>query len=829
MKSQTLNGTWKLTQLQGNTAFDTAVPGDVMTALYQAKVINDPFYRENERDVLWVGEADWGYERTFKVSRAMLQQDRVLLKCDGLDTFATIWINHQQIAKTHNMHCRFEWDIKSLLTEGENTIRINFESVNGYTRQKQAERPIRSNPGGCTPHAKPAWVRKQACNFGWDWGPQLVTAGIWRDIKLVAYSTARIADLHIRQTHSKNQVKLDIKAQFDRENKDSLSTRFMLKFKGRKVAEATTDTKTRNAQIELDIDDPKLWWPNGMGDQPLYDLEVEITDCQNNVLDTMTKRIGLRTLELDCHDDQWGESFQFLCNGVPFFCKGANWIPADALISRRTDADYRRLIEDAAAVNMNMLRVWGGGIYEDDVFYDVCDELGICVWQDFMFACMAYPSWDRDFMKSVEQEARDNVRRLRHHASLALWCGNNEIEQQCVEATSEPGIGEVYTWAKYGKLFDKLLPKVVKEEDPDTDYWPSSPHSPQGDRLDDANPKYGDAHLWGVWHGKKPFEWFRECEHRFNSEFGFQSFPEPKTVYGYTEPDDRNVTTPVMEHHQRSGIGNTTIMQYMLDWFRLPTSFDMTLWLSQILQGMAIKYACEHWRRSMPRGMGTLYWQLNDVWPVASWASIDYHGRWKALHYMARHFFANVLVSGLEDREQGTVEIHITSDRLESKAGKLSWIVTDAKGKKLLGGKKVVKTPINANQKVETLKLAALRKQYTDRDLLVWIELTVQGEPDSSNLVTFARPKQLELDHKPDIKPTIQARKDGSYNVALKTQSPALWTWLELQGIDAIYSDNFVHLRPGSTTTINVKPNRELKAADFRKKLQVRSLIDTWK
>jgi beta-mannosidase len=846
LKVLSLNGTWQLTQLtdsnhqlpgttqpkRGTRAHvaNARVPGDVMNDLFRDKQIPDPFDRENEKTVFWIGECDWAYERTFNASAALLKHDRVLLACDGLDTFADVRINGKKVATTDNMHRQYEWNVKPLLKAGQNTIRITFRSVNEYTRKHQAARPIRSDPGGCHPTAYPAWIRKQACNFGWDWGPMLVSYGIWRDIRLVGFSEARIEHVAIDQKHTASKVLLDVACELDRTSRAALTVCATLRHKRLVIAKRTASASGKSAQLKLGVDDPKLWWPRGMGDQPLYELTVELLDADGNVIDTQTKRIGLRTLRLDCHKDQWGESFQFVANGVPFFSKGANWIPVDALMGRRKPEDYRRLLEDAAAVNMNMIRVWGGGIYEDDVFYDACDELGLCVWQDFMFACMAYPTWDAKYMKTVEAEARDNVRRLRHHPSIALWCGNNEIEQQCVgeSAVRWSKSGDLFTWAQYGKLFDKLLPKVVAEEAGATDYWPSSPHSPHGDRLDDSNPKWGDAHLWGVWHGKQPFEWFRECEHRFNSEFGFQSFPEPKTVRGYTQKQDRNITTAVMEHHQRSGIGNTTIMQYMLSWFRLPTSFEMTLWASQILQGMAIKYACEHWRRSMPRGMGTLYWQLNDVWPVASWASIDYHGRWKALHYMARHFFAPVMVSGLEDKDTGTIEVHVTSDLLESLPGTLSWRVTDVAGRTLDSGKKALRTPINANRKVTTLKLAKLLETKGERDLLVWLDLSVKGQPKSSNLVTFARPKHLELATNPGINAKVSTAADESFRVTLTSKQPALWAWLELDGVDAQCSDNFLHLGPGRSQRVTVTPKRKLTLAQFRKKLMVRSLVDTF-
>jgi beta-mannosidase len=383
------------------------------------------------------------------------------------------------------------------------------------------------------------------------------------------------------------------------------------------------------------------------------------------------------------------------------------------------------------------------------------------------------------------------------------------------------------SWSDYAKLFDKLLPETIKRLDPERDYWPGSPHTPPPyDRINHNSPQAGDAHLWDVWHGRKPFEWYRTCEHRFNSEFGFQSFPEPRTVRGYTQPGDRNVTSAIMEHHQRSNIGNTAIMQYMCDWFLLPRDFESTLWLSQILQGMAMKYAVEHWRRSMPRGMGTLYWQINDCWPVASWASIDYHGRWKALQYMARHFFAPALVSGLEDPARGTVEVHVTSDGRTAKPGKVEWVLTDAGGKTLKRGTLPTTVPVRKNIRVATLAFDQELKQFGPRQLLLWLELTVEGAVVSTNLVTFSRPKHLTL-KEPGLQATVKAGTNGTFRVTLKTRHPALWTWLELGDAEARWSDSFFHLRPGVAVTIEATPAKPLTLAAFRRQLKVKSLWDT--
>ena len=520
----------------------------------------------------------------------------------------------------------------------------------------------------------------------------------------------------------------------------------------------------------------------------------------------------------------WGESFAFAANGNHFFAKGANWIPADAILSRVKEEEYRRLLSDAVEANMNMIRVWGGGIYEHDAFYDLCDELGLCVWQDFMFACSTYPAFDPEFMKNVEAEVRDNVRRIRHHACLALWCGNNELE---MHQAGEAWTDKTMPWSDYGKLFDTLIADVVEELDPQRDYWPSSPHSPCGDRNDHNNPTCGNAHLWDVWHGREPFEWYRTCEHRFNSEFGFQSFPEPQTVYSFTEEGDRNITAPVMEWHQRSGIGNTVIMQYMLDWFRMPRDFEMTLWLSQIQQGMAIKYAVEHWRRSMPRGMGTLYWQLNDCWPVASWSSIDSYGRWKALHYMARHFYAPVLISGVEDTETGSVDIHLTNDRLSAFKGEVLVRAMDTSGTLLQEIHVEAGIDAQSSKSVKVLDLTETIDKSGIDNLLIWLDLREDGASVSKNLVLMSRPKRLSLID-PHIEWSLEKIDACNYDVHLTASAPALWAWGEVSGIAYRFSDNFFHLHPGTEEVIHLTLSQEVDLDTIKQRFRMYSLIDTF-
>ena len=584
------------------------------------------------------------------------------------------------------------------------------------------------------------------------------------------------------------------------------------------VASATAVVRDGRAKAEIPVAHPKLWWPAGMGGQPLYDVKVELLDAAGQVLDSSTKRIGLRTLRTIEQTDK--EPMHFVVNGVPFFAKGANWIPADCFATRLTKEVLRRYAADAVAANMNCLRFWGGGYYEDDDLFEACDELGLCIWLDFKFGCTTYPSFDRAFLDNVRAEARDNLRRLRHHPSIALWCGNNEImffrgkDQWTKDKMSE---GDYY------KLFRDLLGEQVRELAPQTDYVTGSPDC-------------GDVHFWEVWHGGKPFEVYRDI-HGFVSEFGFQSFPEPKTVRTFTVPADReSVYSPVMKYHERSNrmymdapedgkIGTSKIMLLVKKYFRDPKDFESTLWLSQITQAYGIKYGAEGWRREMPKSMGCVYWQYNDTWPCSSWSSVDYFGRWKALQYMARRFYAPVLVSGVEDARAGKVDVYVTSDRLSDCQGKLTWTVTDVAGKTLASGSSSVDIPARTSRVSQSVSLREALQSHGTQDLLVWLRLNVDGRTESENLVTLAYPREFNL-----LDPRMSAdvsERNGGYTVTLRAVHPALWTWLELDGADARFSDNFVHVMQDHPATIEVFPARPMGKEAFQRSLRIRSLYDT--
>jgi len=810
-----LSGEWELYRARENQSIPAVVPGCVHLDLLRAKQIEDPFYDDNESDLLWIGETDWIYTRQFSVPAEFLQQPTILVRCHGLDTLAAVEINGITVGKADNMFRVWEFDVKPYIKAGNNTISVRFDAPMPYLRTKEAANGVlpawignyRQNGGG--------WLRKEPCNFGWDWGPMVVTSRIWREMELISFD-ARLADVQMQQEHQVGgAVQLHLHTQVDLGGREKLSVRVEILREDVLVATSVQPVSGEQEDFQLLIEKPELWWVNGMGNQPLYQVIVQLIGDEGQPIDEWKRKIGLRTLTLERHPDEWGESFYFAINGVPFFAKGADWIPADTFAPRLTRSDYEALIRDAAAANMNMLRAWGGGLYEEDDFYELCDIYGITVWQDFMFACATYPAFDAAFLDNVRAEAIDNIRRLRHHACIALWCGNNELEQGLV---GDEWTDHTMSWEDYDRLFNALLPEVVEAVDPERAYWPCSPHTPVGERTNWMSPDSGDAHLWGVWHERRPFEWYRSCLHRFVSEFGFQSFPEPVTINPMIKAEERNLTSYGMEYRQRSGIGNSTIVHYLLEWFRLPNSYESSVWLSQILQGMGVKYGVEHWRRQMPRVMGTLYWQLNDCWPAPSWSSIDVDGRWKALHYMARRFYAPLLISGVETLEAGTVDIHVTSDRLDPCDGTVTWELISTTGEVIRKGQSGVTIGAQQDTMIQTLDLNEDIQRVGQRNLMVKLALSVDGKAVSENLVLFVRPKHLTL-----VNPGIQVRIDQQQaQIELSADHPALWVWLSTPDGQAVFSDSFFHLFPGETKRISIEGEANLDA------VMIQSLVDTY-
>jgi beta-mannosidase len=654
--------------------------------------------------------------------------------------------------------------------------------------------------------------------FGWDWGPQLPDAGIWRDLSIKGYQQGRLEDVYITQHHQCDQVVLDCQVRITGWGPGPFAVEGTITAPdGRRWSQSILNAADLN-QLSLRIDQPQLWWPNGYGEQPLYRVEVLLKD-NADILDSRQLSIGLRTLTVQREKDQWGESFAFNVNGVAIFAMGANLIPEDSILPRRSPERTERLIQDCVAANFNCIRVWGGGIYPEDYFYDFCDQYGLIVWQDLMYACAVYALTD-EFAANIRKEAIDNMQRIRHHACLGIWCGNNEMEQAWVE-WGLPKTGQLRT--DYIKQFEVLLPEVAKATDPNTFYWPASPSS--GGNFDDPNcENRGDAHYWEVWHGLKPFTEYRKHYFRFVSEFGFQSFPSLATVESFTLPEDRNIFSYVMEQHQKNKAANGKILYYLSENFLYPKDFDSLLYTSQILQAEAIKYGVEHWRRHRGRCMGAIYWQLNDCWPVASWSSIDYYGRWKALHYFARRFFAPVLLSACEEGTR--VGLYVTNDSWQTVPGEIIWKLRDNYSRVLQTGTcSVTVDPLTAKQCAEldfSDRLPGLSEQ---RRSYLEFALRVGGATVSAGTVLFVKEKHFEF-----VDPGLRVdllRQDGRLVVTVKSKAFAKFVELGLGEIDARFSDNYFDLSAGEEQQVIIeKLSRPAELAELKARLTARSIFE---
>jgi len=824
MFKQTLSGTWQFRQSGSREWLPATVPGGVHSDLLALGRLPDPFVADNEKKVQWVAESDWEYRRSFTVDKALSDEEHCSLVCDGLDTLAEVFLNGRLLGKTDNMFRRWAWEVRDLLKDGRNEIRILFRAPVTYIKTRQAAKPLLGGgdiPGG--PH-----LRKAPCQWGWDWGPKLPPIGIWKDIRLEGYRQAKLEDVHIRQLHADDKVTINAKVGISQWSRSDLQVTLKVTSPGGQVqtvksAPVHSTAGTLICNLQSPITDPEFWWPNGFGTQPLYQVVVSLKTGKT-VLDQHSFQVGLRTVELRREPDQWGESFTFVVNGVPIFIKGADWIPADSLPTRISDTYMERLISDAAAAHMNMLRVWRGGFYEEERFYDLCDRFGLLVWQDFVFACGIYPE-DDAFAENVRVEAVENVRRLRHRASLALWCGNNEMEQGWVDwKWNDPDQPVVQSLkAGYDRLFHHLLPDVVAAEDPDRPYWPSSASS----GIPFSNPngqQRGDTHYWDVWHGRKPFTAYREQFPRFMSEFGFQALPPYKTIQTYAEPNDQNMTSYIMEHHQRSGSGNGLMVSQMTDTFRMPKDFQSLVYLSMVLQAEGIRYGVEHWRRHRERVSGTLIWQLNDCWPVASWSSIDYFGRWKALHYAARKFYAPILLTVEDQAEQ--MGLFVTNDTTKTWTGEVRWSLETLAGGRLDQGIEMVSAKPLAVTPLRSLDFSGKVHEQNRRQVVLVVELWKGREFLARQLGTFAPNKHLEL-----AAPQLETKTSiaGQYLIIkIKTGCLARFVELELDGVDVVFSDNYFDLPAGQTATVTCPLPNDWTVEQARSAVRLRSLFDSY-
>ncbi len=790
MKKLSLNGNWSL-EIPGS-CFGTVaatVPGSVYHDLLTAGLIDDPFYRDNEMDALKLMDHDFHYSRTFPVQEDLLEGDQVLLRCEGLDTIAAVYVNRQFAGLASNMHRIWEFDIKELIHPGENTIAVHFASPTKYIKDAYAASRADGSSDAMVgfPH-----IRKAHCMFGWDWGPRLPDAGIWRDISILSIQKARIQDVLVKQFHEEGKVRLQIHTNLTRYTGDDvIVSAYVSAPDGRVLAAHGTD-------CEILIEDPQLWWPAGFGEQNLYQVSVTLASG-NAQLDTWTRRIGLRTMTVSRRKDEWGECFSHCVNGVDIFAMGADYIPEDNLLPRVNPERTRRLLEDARAANMNCIRIWGGGYYPDDFFYDICDELGLLVWQDFMFACAVYDLTEA-FEENITAEFVDNIRRLRHHASLALWCGNNEMEDfvNRGEWVSHPKQN-----ADYIKMYEYIIPKVLKKEDPQAFYWPASPSS--GGSFDDPqDPNRGDVHYWAVWHGLLPFPDYRNHFFRYVSEFGFQSFPCMDTIESFTEPEDRNLFSYVMEKHQRNSSANGRIVYYLSQMYLYPGKMDTLVYASQLLQAQAMQYGVEHWRRNRGRCMGAVVWQLNDCWPVASWASIDYFGRWKALHYYEKRFFAPVLIScheeGILSQDtnvnaepfalEKSARLNVSNETMQPFKGKALWSLRRPDASIIESGEFDVDCP--------ALSAVWLPKQdfshYGTYDCYYSYQLLdAEGNLTGSGSVLFCAPKHFHFTD-PKLNAFVNADE-------ILVTADAYARSVEIQaGADVVLSDNYFDMDAGTHT-----------------------------
>ncbi len=815
---------------------EASVPGDVHMDLLKNGLIEDPFYRLNEHDLQWIDKTDWEYKTEFDLSKKDINSHSLSLDFHGIDTYSSIYLNDSLIATTDNMFIGKTVDIKNFAKLGKNKLYVKLYSpINkGVQLHDSLGYDISSfNANDLAEIGKvegnkrvSVFTRKAPYHYGWDWGPRLVTSGIWQPINIKKWNYFNIEDLYIKQKTLDESASLvaEIEVESYLEIDEMISEIYV---DNQKVSTDLIyiNKGANKIEIPFTIKDYELWWPNGMGDQNMYEVKVKLQSNNNFV--TTSKRIGLREINLVTSEDSIGNNFYFEVNKKPVFMKGVNYIPQDIFLNRVSDDKYEELLNSAVDANMNMIRVWGGGIYENEIFYNLCDEKGLLVWQDFMFACAMYPG-DEEFLKSVEQEAEFNVKRLRGHPSIALWCGNNEVrsawknwgwEKDVIENQS-PEIANEISKA-YDDVFHKILPKVVNNLDSSTAYWPSSP----GSTFSGGTESYtsGDAHYWGVWWGKENFESYNQKVPRFMSEFGFQSFPEFSSIDKYTNESDYSIYSDVMKSHQRSSIGNKTIEDYMLRYYNKPKSFKGYLYVSQILQAYGVSMGMEAHRRNKGYSMGSLYWQLNDCWPVASWSSIDYFGKWKALHYSTKKAFQPVLISFFKSDSE--IELHIISDLLESKEVNLNLKVLSFSGEILYETNKNYSLQQNSTMKVESLSIDWLNKNFDPKSSLLVASLFSKEKEISNNIYYLTKFKDIIL-----TKPLIEYEINeliNTFEVSLTSKNLVKNVFVDIASSQN-FSDNYFDMIPGKEYKISINKEESLTLGDIKRKINFLSLFDTY-
>ncbi|MCR2807156.1 glycoside hydrolase family 2 protein [Paenibacillus sp. SCIV0701] len=789
------------------------VPGCVHTDLHRNGKIADPFNKTNEHDLQWIDKIDWEYKTTFDLTEELRSEQHIELVFDGLDTYADVSLNGQHILSADNMFRTWQVEIGSLVQEKGNELHIRFRSPIqedlpklkklGYNLPASNDQ---SELGGLGEDKVSVFARKAPYHYGWDWGPRFVTSGIWREARIVAWSDVRVNDVFVKQEQvtaeaAQLSIEIEVESAHDGEGVVKVSDGSGAEW----TVAAALKQGVNRVTVPAFIEQPKLWWSRGQGEQHLYTFLAEFVPAgSKDAAASKSVRTGLRSIRLVREKDDVGASFYFELNGVPIFAKGANHIPNDSFVTEVTKERYRHEIASAAESGMNMLRIWGGGIYEQSAFYELCDEYGILVWQDFMFACSMYP-WDEAFLESVKLEAEENVKRLRNHPSIALWCGNNEIDSAWQHFEEEGGWGwkkwynaeqREAIWAGYESIFHRILPEAVSAFSHGIDYWPSSPMIDlTGDKGQHAHPlsTEGDIHYWGVWHAVEPFENYNKKVGRFMSEYGFQSFPEYDTVRTFADESDMELESKVMLAHQKNGNGNRLIKEYMQLYFSVPKDFPSFLYMSQVQQGEAMKMAIEAHRRRMPYCMGSLYWQMNDCWPVASWSGMDYYGKWKAMQYYAKNSFAELLLS-FERTDDGELRVYAVTDRLQPQEGKLTLSLYSFGGELLRSEEKAVRAEGGRSSLVYA---AAEQEWLAGRDagsVVLVAELAQNGALACRSEYYFARPKDLAL--APASIRVTEVEGSGGTRFLIESDSLAKQVWLQAEE-EGLFSDNFFDVVPG--------------------------------
>ena len=814
---------WQFREAGKDTWHSAIVPGCVHTDLLNNKLIEDPFYRDNEQRLQWIGKTDWEYQTTFNVTPEILARNNIELVFEGLDTYANVFLNGESLLNADNMFRTWRADCKRLLKAGANNLRIRFRSPINEVLPLMAKMNYQLPAGNDQGEKTSPHTRKAPYQYGWDWGPRFVTSGVWRPVSLEAWDRARVNDLQILQKEISVGGPASIAAVIEVESSANGDATIVVDSPTDKTVavrqEVTLKKGSNRFAFDFTIPRPALWWPNGLGAQPLYTFKARLL-IDGKPIDSTTTRTGLRSVQLRQQPDKFGKSFMFVINGVPVFAKGGNWIPADSFPTRISKDKYRQLLTAVRDSNMNMLRVWGGGIYERSDFYELCDEMGILVWQDFMFGCSLYPG-DQAFLDNVRQEAIDNVKRLRNHPSIVIWNGNNEIESGWFHWGWKDQL-PAKLWDDYLKLFYGVLPEVCSSLDPSRPYWPSSPSSNLED--DNQSQKMGDLHYWEVWHASLPFSEYEKQFPRFMSEYGFQSFPQIETVNTYTVPADHDIKSPVMMAHQRHPRGNQLIREYMLREYPEPKDFESFLYVSQVLQAEGMKIGAEHLRRIMPHNMGSLYWQINDCWPVASWSSIDYTGRWKALQYYARRFYSDILVSSHQEHEN--FNVFVVSDRLQAVPAQLNLRLLDFEGNVLWSQRKDISIVPLTSKVYSTVPVDMLLAGKDPKGVFLLTEVLVGGKRLSTNEHFFKPYKELAVP-RPQIKTDIVPVR-GGFRIILSTDRFARAVYLSAPNSVGFFADNYFDLIPGEKVEVEFRTGAPIALSAFQSSLKVRSLADAF-